>query len=62
MLGTDASGDLLLVVDSVLQGDHRGRGVQQRGEQIHRPVGVIGLHTEQHDVARADVSGIIGCG
>jgi hypothetical protein len=56
----DRPGELLLVLDPVLQRHHRRAVTQQRPQPGGGRVGIEGLHAEQHEVARADVSRFIG--
>jgi hypothetical protein len=56
----DRPGEFLFVLDPVLQRHHRRAVTQQRPQPGCGSVGIEGLHAEQHEVARADVSRIIG--
>ena len=58
----DRPGELLLVLDPVLQRHHRRAVTHQRPQPGRGGVGIEGLDTKQHEVARADVSGVIGGG
>ena len=60
MLSPDRPGELLLVLDPVLQRHHRRAVTQQRPQPGGGRVGIEGLHAEQHEVTWADVSRIIG--
>ena len=58
----DRPGELLLVLDPVLQ-RHNRRAVTHQGPQPGRgSVGIEGFNTKQHEVALADVSRVIGGG
>jgi hypothetical protein len=56
----DRPDQLLLVLDPVLQRDHRRVRTDQRPQPGRGGVGVEALHAEQHDVARPDLSRVIG--
>src|SRR4029079_8137783 len=58
MLGADACGDLLLVVDAVLERDHGGRWFEQWVEQGRSRLGVVRLHAEEDGVAGTDLGWI----
>src|SRR5439155_26218712 len=58
----DSSGDLLLVVDSVLERDDGGVGAQKRFEKSGGLVRVVGLHAEEDEVTCAELSRIVARG
>jgi len=55
----DRPGQLLLVLDPVLQRHHRHAVPRQRPEPGCGSVGIEALDTERHELARADLSRII---
>lgn len=59
-LGTDDVGEDVLVVDAVLEGEHRGVRTEHRVERRGSVRGVEGLHTEEDEVDFADGRGIVG--
>ena len=52
--------DLLLVVDAVLEAEHRRLAPDQGTHLLSCRFGVVGLHTEQDQLDGADRGGIIG--
>jgi len=56
----DRPGQRLLVLDPVLQRHHRRILTRQRPQPGRSGVGVEGLHAEQREVARADLSRVTG--
>ncbi len=60
MVVPDRPGELLLVLAPVLQRPHRRALTHQRAQPGRGGVGVEGLHAEQHEVAPADVTRVIG--
>src|SRR5262249_5238095 len=60
MVFPDRPGELLLVLDAVLERQHRRAVTHQRPQPGGGGIGVEGLDTEQHKVARADVSRVVG--
>jgi hypothetical protein len=56
----DRLGQLLLVVDAVLQRHHGGVVPQQRAQPGRGRVGVKRLDAEQHEITRADLGRVVG--
>jgi hypothetical protein len=56
----DRPGEFLFVLDPVLQRHHRRARTHQRPQPGRSGVGVEGLDAEQHHLARADLSRVIG--
>jgi hypothetical protein len=57
--GPDASSDLLLIVDSVLEGKDSCLRLQHGPDQSGGLIGVIRLDAEEDGVARADLCGVV---
>jgi hypothetical protein len=53
------SGDLLFVVDAVLQRNHRSVRVEQRMQLTRGAFSVVGLHAEQHGIAGPNLCRVI---
>src|SRR6202046_2156186 len=53
-------GELGLILDAVLKSENRAAGIEASGDGVRGGVGIVGLHAEQDEVVRRELTRSVG--